>query len=82
MLLSLLKHYLELYITDTALKVSRSLYGFTTSIFHSVEIISQGCGVRASLMLLFYDDIKAPVLYFFFWLGSIFQQLVNDLIRG
>ena len=37
MLLSLLKHYLELYITDTALEVSRSLYCFTTAIFHGVE---------------------------------------------
>ena len=37
MLFSLLKHYLELYITDTALKVSRSLYYFTTSISHGVE---------------------------------------------
>ena len=34
---SLLKHYLELCITDTALKVSRSLYCFTTSISHGVE---------------------------------------------
>ena len=30
-------HYLDLYITDTALKVSRSLYCFTTSISHGVE---------------------------------------------
>ena len=37
MLFSLLKHYLELYITDTALKVSRPLYCFTTSICHGVE---------------------------------------------
>ena len=37
MLFSLLKHYLKLYITDTALKVSRSLYCFTTSVFHGVE---------------------------------------------
>ena len=29
--------YLELYMTDTALKVSRSLYGFTTSISHGIE---------------------------------------------
>ena len=28
---------LELYITDTALKISRSLYFLTTSIFHGVE---------------------------------------------
>ena len=31
------KLYLELYITDTALKVSTSLYCFTTSISHGVE---------------------------------------------
>ena len=55
---SLLKHYLELYITDKALKVSPSLYCFTTSISHGVEIISPGCGVRASLMLfLLFEDI-------------------------
>ena len=29
-------HCLELYVTDTALKVSRSLYCFTTSISHGV----------------------------------------------
>ena len=37
MLFSRRKHYLELYITDTALKVSLSLYCFTTSVFHDVE---------------------------------------------
>ena len=37
MLFSLLKHYLDLYISDTALKVSRSLYCFTTSICDGVE---------------------------------------------
>ena len=37
MLFSLLKHYLDIYITDTALKESRSLYCFTTSISHGVE---------------------------------------------
>ena len=54
MLFSVLKHYLELYITDNALKVSPSLYCFTTSISHSVEMISPGCRVRASLMLFFF----------------------------
>ena len=49
MLFSLLKHYLELYITDTALKVSRSLYFFTTSLSHGA--LSPGFGVWASLML-------------------------------
>ena len=34
---SLLKHHFDLNITDTALKVSRSLYCFTTSISHGVE---------------------------------------------
>ena len=34
MLFSLLKHYLE---TDTALKVSQSVYCFITSISHGVE---------------------------------------------
>ena len=37
MLFSLLKHYLDLYFSDTALKVSQSLYCFTTSISHGVE---------------------------------------------
>ena len=36
MLFSLLKHHLDLNINDTALKVSRSLYCFTTSISHGV----------------------------------------------
>ena len=37
MLFSLFKHYLEFYITNTALKVSKCLYCFTTSISHGVE---------------------------------------------
>ena len=37
MLFSLLKHHFDLNIADTALKVSRSLYCFTTSISHGVE---------------------------------------------
>ena len=37
MLFSLLKHHFDLNITDTALKVSRSLYCCTTSISHGVE---------------------------------------------
>ena len=37
MLFSLFKHYLELNITDTAVKVSRFLYCFTTPISHGVE---------------------------------------------
>ena len=51
-------------MTDNALKVSPSLYFFTTSISHGVEIISPGCGVRASLMLFFtklYPRLKSGI---------------------
>ena len=34
---SLFEHYLELYITNTALKLSQFLYCFTASISHGVE---------------------------------------------
>ena len=37
MLFSLLKQDLDLYTTETALKVFQSLYCFTTSISYSVE---------------------------------------------
>ena len=37
MLFSLLKNHLDLNITDTALKVSRALYCFTTSLSDGVE---------------------------------------------
>ena len=37
MIFSLLQHYLDLYISDTALKISWSLYCFTTSICHGVK---------------------------------------------
>ena len=37
MLFSLLKHYLEVYVTDIALKVSRSLHCFNTPVSHGVE---------------------------------------------
>ena len=37
MLFSLLKYYLEVYITDTALKVSRSLHYIITPVSHGVE---------------------------------------------
>ena len=37
MLFSLLKHYLDLYISDNTLKVSQYLYCISTSICHGVE---------------------------------------------
>ena len=57
MLFSLLKHHLELYITDTPLKVSRSFYCFTTSIFHGVENYFPrlwGTGISDAI----FDDTK------------------------
>ena len=38
MLFSLLKRHLDLYITDTALKVSKSVCCFSTFISHGIEI--------------------------------------------
>ena len=57
MLFSLPKHYLEFYITDTALKVSRSLYCFTTSIFHGVENYFPslwGTGISDTIFILLF----------------------------
>ena len=80
MLFSLLKHYFELYITDTALKVSPFGYCFTTSISHGVEIISPGCGVRASLMIFFFTlDLVTYVLSVFFVQGrQSVREYQND----
>ena len=55
MLFSLLKYYLDLYITDTALKVSRSSYFFTTSISHGVKLVSSHCGVQVYPMLFSFN---------------------------
>ena len=61
MLFSLLKHHLDLNITDTALKVSRSLYCFTTSISHGVKIYFPslwGTGISDAIFLLFIHLFK------------------------
>ena len=57
MLFSLLKHYLD---TDTALKVSRSLYCFTTSISHGVENYFPrlwGTGISDAVFTVLFDKI-------------------------
>ena len=57
MLFSLLKHHLDLNITDTALKVSRSLYCFTTSISHGVENYFPtlwGTGISDAIFFIFH----------------------------
>ena len=53
MLFSLLKHYLD---TDTALKVSQSVYCFTTSVSHGVENYFPrlwGTGISDAIFLQF-----------------------------
>ena len=59
MLFSLLKHHLDLNITDTVLKVSRSLYCFTTSISHGVENYFPrlwGTGISDAIFISLYLD--------------------------
>ena len=70
-LFSLLKHYLDLYITDTALKVSRSLYFFTTSIFHGVENFFPRLWGRASLMLFLSSYTFLDAVCFVFALEKV-----------
>ena len=48
---------MDLYITDSSLKISWTLYWYSTSISHGVKNIPQGCGVRAYLMLFLYCEI-------------------------
>ena len=67
MLFSLLKHHFDLNITDTALKVSRSLYCFTTSISHGVENYFPrlwGTGISDAILFnaeaLYPDDFVLP----------------------
>ena len=61
MLFSLLEHYFELYITDKALKVSRSLYYFTTSVSHGAEnFFPRLWGTGISDALFFFSFFFCP----------------------
>ena len=66
MLFSLLKHYLDLYISDTALKVFWSLYRFTTSVCHGVENYFPrlwGTGISDAICdNLAHDEVSAVYL--------------------
>ena len=65
MLFSLLKH-LELYIANTALKVSRSLYCFTTSISRGVENYFPrlwGMGISDAIFLILGHSKKGEKHY-------------------
>ena len=69
MLFSLLKHYLELCTTDTALKVSRSFTVSPLQYLMVLKTFSPGCGVQASLMLFYstalkgFRDIGLPAIF-------------------
>ena len=74
---SVLKHYLEVYMTDTALKVSRSLHCFTTFISHGVENyfpILWATGISdaifITILLTFYMDLSV-FLWFLYTLFCI-----------
>ena len=63
MLFCLLKHYLD---TDTALKVSQSVYCFTTSISHRVEKyfpILWGRGISDAILYVCYIFNKVTRFY-------------------
>ena len=58
MVFSLLKHYLEVYVTDTALKVSRSFNCFITPVSHGVENYFPrlwGMGISDTLFFIYKE---------------------------
>ena len=96
MLFSLHKHYLEIYITDTALKVSRFLSCLTTSISHGVEnYFSWLWGTGISAIFLKLQDIhtcncrkiqvsensnQLPVLDGVWWVGINFVHIAKGQV--
>ena len=61
MLFFVLKHHLDLNITDTALKVSRPLYCFTTSISHGFEsYFPRLWGTDISDAIFYLDSVAGP----------------------
>ena len=78
MLFSLLKHHFDLNITDTALKVSQSLYCFTTSISHGVEnYFPRLWGTGISDAIFFYFLSKYFLNFFFHFLLFFFCFVVE-----
>ena len=70
MLFSLLKHYLDHYRSDTALKVSRSLYFFTTSISHGVENYFPrlwGMGISDAIFSILILFVNLTLLHIHRW---------------
>ena len=65
MLFSLFKHYLELYITETAMKVFRSLYCFNTSISHGGENYFprlRGMGFSDAIFLVYAQAVVCCII--------------------
>ena len=80
MLFSLLKHYLDLYIADTALNVSRSLYGFTTSVYHGVENYFPrlwGTGISDAILYAMY--MESWLMELDFVISLLFKTLKYNL---
>ena len=86
----LLKHHLDLNITDTALKVSRSLYCFTTSISHGVENHIPrlwGTGISDAIFLfLLVSDMRLVILDNYdkasVWAARYVKKRIHDFNPG
>ena len=78
MLFSLLKHQLDLNITDTALKVSRSLYCFTTSIYHGVKNHFPrlwGTGISDAIFFSISTSVVMAMLFYVFGASKSFSDI-------
>ena len=77
MLFSLLKHYLD---TDTALKVSKSVYCFTTSISHGVEnYFPRLWGTGISDTIFFKIDLTDVFIYLGF---NVAFNTLDHIMKG
>ena len=65
MLFSLLTHYLDLYISDTALKVFQSLCCFTTSICHGVDYFPRlwSTGISDAIFGFCINGLTTTLMY-------------------
>ena len=80
---SLLRHHLDLNMTDTALKVSRSLYCFTNFISHGVENYFPrlwGTGISDATLHNYAISIDSfsPINKFYSFI--FFSLLINAII--
>ena len=73
MLFSLLKHYLDLYINDTALIISRSLYCFTTLYLMVLKLFPQADAIFR--LLQNFTNIQHEAIFIF-----IFMQIIGYVL--